>query len=841
MRLWRLWDGISGKKTLIFSIKHMKKHIGMILFLCFVLGVNASAQEECNANSFYINAKAKPDREYAPYQTRTICQLPGFYDNEPLIETNIYGSRIDRQTTVTGFFYVKEIDGRWWVVDPDGYLNISRGMNSVSQGPGNTSKSAFTQKFGNTNKWVNDTKTLLKENGFYVAGCWSAVESFEASPNQITDPLAYVVYLRWMAGYGSGRTHTLPGHTGYPFDCMFVFEKGFADYCENQAKKLVTNNNNRNIFGYLSDNELPFYKKTLNNFLRLGKVSPTDEGYLATLAWLEANSYTPADTANSDVQDRFLGYVTDTYYSIVSTAIRKNDPNHMYIGSRVHLNEARDNTYFLQAAGKYVDIMSMNYYGVWTPRIGNNKMWVKHMNKPFMVTEFYTKGEDSGLGNFSGAGWVVPTQSDRGWVYQNYTLGLLESKCCVGWHWFKYMDNDPTYTNVDPSNVDGNKGIVKINYDPYSDMLEKMKVLNERVYNLADYFDQHQEVSVVYPEVDTYYQGNTNKGYEDRLGVKLTTSTSYLREAFIRFDLNNQTERVGDVTFKMFSIRSGDAGTNYKANFIADNDWTETGITYLRRPVEGYELGRWERGSDVMLNLREPVLDAIRGTKKISLKISGVNPTDSQQEYASSEYPDAEMRPRLEIKQNGRADDASLTDLIINGKYLSDFHPDTLIYHVVLPENTLENPVLSYNKANFNMTVQVTGPMNIKSTETANRTATVSVMSEDGSTTKTYILVFSIKNNISAIITPGWNCCPSGSFHIYPNIIRENETLTLKILCDEIKEGTVSIHDLTGKKHVEKHVSNTVSFIDMHGFASGVYFITLKKKGFQDRRKLIVI
>ena len=26
---------------------------------------------------------------------------------------------------------------------------------------------------------------------------------------------------------------------------------------------------------------------------------------------------------------------------------------------------------------------------------------------------------------------------------QNFTLGLLESGACVGWHWFKYMDNDP--------------------------------------------------------------------------------------------------------------------------------------------------------------------------------------------------------------------------------------------------------------------------------------------------------------------------------------------------------------------------------------------------------------
>jgi hypothetical protein len=46
------------------------------------------------------------------------------------------------------------------------------------------------------------------------------------------------------------------------------------------------------------------------------------------------------------------------------------------------------------------------------------------------------------LANITGAGWTVRTQKDRGRFYQNYTLGLLKQPGCVGWHWFKYMDND---------------------------------------------------------------------------------------------------------------------------------------------------------------------------------------------------------------------------------------------------------------------------------------------------------------------------------------------------------------------------------------------------------------
>ena len=62
----------------------------------------------------------------------------------------------------------------------------------------------------------------------------------------------------------------------------------------------------------------------------------------------------------------------------------------------------------------------------------------------------------------------------------------------MGWHWFKYQDNDPTLEGAELSNIDANKGIVDNNYKEYADCLDLMGELNHQVYDLADYFDREE-------------------------------------------------------------------------------------------------------------------------------------------------------------------------------------------------------------------------------------------------------------------------------------------------------------------------------------------------------------
>jgi len=88
----------------------------------------------------------------------------------------------------------------------------------------------------------------------------------------------------------------------------------------------------------------------------------------------------------------------------VTAAIRKYDPNHLYLGCRFNQeSEELQNSEMFKVAGQYMDIISINHYRKWEPVQSIMADWTNWSGKPFIITEWYVKGEDSGLPNRSGA------------------------------------------------------------------------------------------------------------------------------------------------------------------------------------------------------------------------------------------------------------------------------------------------------------------------------------------------------------------------------------------------------------------------------------------------------
>ena len=402
----------------------------------------------------------------------------------PTEDSNLdeFGGHPSKRTQTTGFFHTQKLDNRWWIVNPVGGLFISRGVNSVSRIASEGGKSALNEKFKSQERWTTETHEMLAKHGFNTLGAWSTID--QSNQTQARTPL-----LSFMSRYGKirGGTYQKPGHTGYPKDCPFIFDPAFESFCNDYAERVAPDRNDPSVLGYFSDNELPWSHEMLENYLSLPN---TDPGHQAAKTWLEARktkASSPTIITDADRAD-FLAFALDRYLSITRSALRRHAPNHLFLGPRLHGPAIRHPEVF-RTLGKHVDIVCVNYYHAWSPSANRLEMWNHESGKPVMITEFYAKAGDVGLTNNGGAGWLVETQNDRGLFYQNFTIGLIASRVCVGWHWHRYADNDPDDTKVDPSNRDSNKGIVSNRYQPFDDLLRSMNILNRNTYALAAHFD----------------------------------------------------------------------------------------------------------------------------------------------------------------------------------------------------------------------------------------------------------------------------------------------------------------------------------------------------------------
>jgi hypothetical protein len=469
--------------------------IRILALTCTILFVNVNYTEanplnESKSRLIKVESrpwvKNNPNVEWRIFDTQILDSLDNFVPKKHI--ENIYGSLTTIKHKATGFFRTEKINNRWWIIDPMGYQNIQRVVNGVRQNSSTRNKEALIKTFNTPENWIKKTMQDLRGFSFNGIGSWSDTELIVSENNNSENKFSYTEIINFMSSYGKkrGGTYQLPGNTGYPNQCIFVFDPQFKPFCEKRASEVLANKNDTNLIGYFSDNEMPLGTKNLEGYLTLENVN--DPGRVYAEKWLKLKGITAQQITDKE-REEFAGVVAEEYYSIVSAALKKADPNHMYLGSRLH-GSPKTIESIIRAAGRYCDIVSINYYGAWTPKEELMADWDKWSNKPFMITEFYTKGMDSGLANTTGAGYTVRTQLDRGFAYQHFCMGLLKSPNCVGWHWFKYQDNDPTAKGVDPSNVDSNKGVVDNDYNYYMPLINKMQQLNEQVYSLIDFFQK---------------------------------------------------------------------------------------------------------------------------------------------------------------------------------------------------------------------------------------------------------------------------------------------------------------------------------------------------------------
>lgn len=436
------------------------------------------------------------DSIWIKYPVQSVETLNSFsFKKDPSLDK--FGGWKTKKYQSTGFFRIQKIDGRWWIIDPEGYPFIHRGVVAFTPGISDRQQEAFNLKFNDDKDWVTKESYMLRSYGFNGVGAWSDIENIRNMDN----PLVYTIIVSPMGSYKSehikkyGGKYQTAGWQGYRYDLVMVFDPDFEKHVEKTIAPLKKYKDDKFLLGYFTDNELPWVDDALDRHLKyLAKDEP---GYIAAQEWLDNRKGFHASLQDITPEDRlaFCGFYFETYMKKVTNVLRKVDPNHMYLGCRFNQEKFQEllNPEIFRIAGKYMDIISINHYRKWEPLQWQMDRWGEWSGKPFLITEWYVKGEDTELPNRTGAGWNVRTQNDRGLFYENFTLRLLKNRNCVGWHWFRYQDNDPENLKTDPSNRDSNKGVIDSEYNIYKPLMEHAKNVNNRIYRLIEYFDKNKK------------------------------------------------------------------------------------------------------------------------------------------------------------------------------------------------------------------------------------------------------------------------------------------------------------------------------------------------------------
>jgi hypothetical protein len=428
-----------------------------------------------------------PFGAYRPRTTRILSTLQG-YDTAADQQLCEMGGRTDIILETTGFFRTEKVNGRWWLVDPHGHPFLATSLNSIRDGQRKgrnpTSVAAFASRWKDETSWATDATRFMRKNGFNTIGTWS-----DASLRAVDRPLPWTTVIYVMYPFGAQRgAKSDESNMKFPNECMPIFDPEFEAFCENKINSDISETliKDESLIGYFVDNELPWRADALDRYLQIDR---SDINYAETARWFshrkQLKSLVGVENVTALIEDTdrdaFLAYIAERYFSIVSRYLRKRDPNHLYLGSRLH--QVRVEQVF-KIMGAYVDVVGVNYYNRWTPRGSEIDSWPDLSgDKPFLISEWYAKGEDSGYENVQGAGMVVKTQADRGRYYQNFLLRLLESKSCVGSFWHTYRD-----TKELPEG--SNKGFLSVEFDPYDDLVSMAADINKQKYSLIDHFDR---------------------------------------------------------------------------------------------------------------------------------------------------------------------------------------------------------------------------------------------------------------------------------------------------------------------------------------------------------------
>jgi agarase len=208
-------------------------------------------------------------------------------------------------------------------------------------------------------------------------------------------------------------------------------------------------------------------------------------------------AYDNEDPVQLADRNAFIEAIAEQYFSNVRDALKSVAPDHLYLCARFASVAPEP---VIRMAARYCDVVTFNDYYILPDPISEmalggtpEERWASYGEivttneppRPIIVTEWGIRGDDSGLPNTFGAGFVVDTQFERSDFYRFSADWFLDRTAnglgfVAGWHWFMYIDEPPT------GRFDGedcNYGVVTLRDEKYRFVWEAMATVNRWVDN----------------------------------------------------------------------------------------------------------------------------------------------------------------------------------------------------------------------------------------------------------------------------------------------------------------------------------------------------------------------
>ena len=426
------------------------------------------------------------------------------------------------QLESTGHFRPQKYHGKWWLVDPDGRLFWSHGIDCVNTWSGSTPISDREHYF----KKLPGEEFLGWENwaphGYYAAKGRYRSANFRSvnlkrkygsdwkkaytdithrrvrswGMNTIANWAESTIYLERRTPYVVAihcGGPVIEGSMGYWKKFPDPFDPGCRQALRGRLEKERGKSaGDRWCIGYFVSNELSWgsetslaestlasppgqaAKKTFVDDLRKKYASVGDlnrawgTSHASWDALLESRTPPDRKKANADLK-AFYTRLAEEYFRVCREEVKRVAPDNLYLGCRF----AWVNDRAVRAAAKYCDVISYNFY---RDQVDDFTL-PGGINMPVVVGEFHFGALDRGM--FHTGLKKARDQADRAAKYARYVTGALKNPTIVGTHWFQYGDQATT------GRGDGENyqiGFIDICDTPYPETVEACREVGYDLY-----------------------------------------------------------------------------------------------------------------------------------------------------------------------------------------------------------------------------------------------------------------------------------------------------------------------------------------------------------------------